>query len=292
MKANQKYKDSVFSALFNDPDVLRELYSAIEGITIPPDTPISINTLSNVLIKGLVNDVSFTIDNRLVVLIEHQSTISENLPLRLLEYIGRVYELIIDYEKRFQRTLIKLPKPEFIVLYNGKDPFPDYRELKLSDAFMDIQGLKRIEPDKLPLELIVHVFNIKQGHNTEMLKKSEVLDGYSILTGKIWEYRSSKKSLEESIELAVEYCLGKGILVDFIKKHSSEIHSMLYGEYRIEDEIAVVKRETREETWEECSKHEKQTIARNLLAEGSTLEFTQKITGLDLKTIKELSSAS
>ncbi|MCL2802017.1 MAG: hypothetical protein FWD28_09700, partial [Treponema sp.] len=74
MKANQKYKDSVFSALFNDPDVLRELYSAIEGITIPPDTPISINTLSNVLIKGLVNDVSFTIDNRLVVLIEHQST--------------------------------------------------------------------------------------------------------------------------------------------------------------------------------------------------------------------------
>ncbi|MCL2802253.1 MAG: Rpn family recombination-promoting nuclease/putative transposase, partial [Treponema sp.] len=160
MKANQKYKDSVFSALFNDPDVLRELYSAIEGITIPPDTPISINTLSNVLIKGLVNDVSFTIDNRLVVLIEHQSTISENLPLRLLEYIGRVYELIVDYEKRFQRTLIKLPKPEFIVLYNGKDPFPDYRELKLSDAFMDIQGLKRIEPDKIPLELIVHVFNI------------------------------------------------------------------------------------------------------------------------------------
>ena len=288
MKANQKYKDSVFSALFNDPDVLRELYSAIEGITIPPDTPISINTLSNVLIKGLVNDVSFTIDNRLVVLIEHQSTISENLPLRLLEYIGRVYELIVDYEKRFQRTLIKLPKPEFIVLYNGKDPFPDYRELKLSDAFMDIQGLKRIEPDKIPLELIVHVFNIKQGHNAEMLKKSEVLDGYSILTGKIWEYRSSKKTLEESIELAVEYCLGKGILVDFIKKHSSEIHSMLYGEYRIEDEIAVVKRET----WEECSKTKNNETAKKLLAEGSTLEFTQKITGLDLETIKKFSSTS
>ncbi|MCL2802167.1 MAG: hypothetical protein FWD28_10455, partial [Treponema sp.] len=121
---------------------------------------------------------------------------------------------------------------------------------------------------------------------------SEVLDGYSILTGKIWEYRSSKKTLEESIELAVEYCLGKGILADFIKKHSSEIHSMLYGEYRIEDEIAVVKRETREETWEECSKHEKQTIARNLLSKGSTLEFTSEITGLDLETIRELSSAS
>ncbi|MCL2801385.1 MAG: hypothetical protein FWD28_06475, partial [Treponema sp.] len=94
----------------------------------------------------------------------------------------------------------------------------------------------------------------------------------------------------------VEYCLGKGILVDFIKKHSSEIHSMLYGEYRIEDEIAVVKRETREETWgeawEECSRAKDSETAQKLLAEGSTLEFTQKITGLDLETIKELSSDS
>ncbi|MCL2722145.1 MAG: hypothetical protein FWD47_12520, partial [Treponema sp.] len=113
---------------------------------------------------------------------------------------------------------------------------------------------------------------------------SEVLDGYSILTGKIWEYRSSKKTLEESIELAVEYCLGKGILTDFIKKHSSEIHSMLYGEYRIEDEIAVVKRETREE--------EKISFARNLLFEGSSHDFIQRTTGLDIETIKELSSAS
>jgi hypothetical protein len=37
---NKKYKDSVFSSLFSNPDVLRELYSAIEGIPIPPDIPI------------------------------------------------------------------------------------------------------------------------------------------------------------------------------------------------------------------------------------------------------------
>jgi len=128
MRPNKKHKDSVFSTLFNNPDALRELYSAIEGVTIPPDMPIDINTLTDVLIRGQINDVSFTIDNRLVVLCEHQSTLGDNLPLRLLMYIGRIYEKIISYERRFKRKLEKIPRPEFIVLYNGNEPFVDHKE--------------------------------------------------------------------------------------------------------------------------------------------------------------------
>jgi len=33
---NAKYKDSLFTFLFRDPDVLRELYSALKGITLSP----------------------------------------------------------------------------------------------------------------------------------------------------------------------------------------------------------------------------------------------------------------
>ena len=98
---NRNHKNSVFSSLFSTPDVLRELYSAIEGIPIPPDIPIDINTLSNILFMNQINDVSFLIDNRLVMLIEHQSTISENLPLRLFEYMGRIYEKIIAIEVKY-----------------------------------------------------------------------------------------------------------------------------------------------------------------------------------------------
>ena len=299
MKANKKHKDSVFSTLFNDPDVLRELYSAIEGVTIPPEIPIDINTLSNVLIRGQINDVSFTIDNRLVVLCEHQSTISDNLPLRLLEYIGKVYEKIVKYERRFQRNLEKIPRPEFIVLYNGNDPFPDHQELRLSDAFMDVQGLKLSESNEPPLELIVNVYNINQGHNQEILKKSTTLDSYSVLISKIWEYRNSKFPLEEALELAIKYCIENDILKDYLKIHGSEVYSMLYGEYRLEDEIAVVKREAREDGFAEGhaeghaeglehARQEKLAIARNLLQEGSTPEFIQKITGLSLDEIANL----
>jgi hypothetical protein len=72
-QANRQHKSSVFSLLFSKPEILRELYSAIEGIELPPDVPVNINTISGVLVKGMRNDISFIIDNRLVVILEHQS---------------------------------------------------------------------------------------------------------------------------------------------------------------------------------------------------------------------------
>ncbi|MCL2070181.1 MAG: hypothetical protein FWH19_04265 [Treponema sp.] len=73
MKANTKFKSSVFSLLFSDPEVLRELYCALKGLTLPDDVPVVINTLEDVLFMDQINDISFEIGGRLVVLIEHQS---------------------------------------------------------------------------------------------------------------------------------------------------------------------------------------------------------------------------
>jgi len=242
---NRNHKDSVFSFLFSNPDILRELYSAIEGITIPPDVPVDINTLSGVLFMTQINDISFLMDNRLVVLIEHQSTINENLPLRLLEYIGRIYEKIIDHEKKYQKNCIKIPRPEFIVLYNGIENYPDYAELKLSDAFMDVEGLKPAGIDKLPLELIVQVYNINHGHNPEILKKCETLEGYSFFIDIIREYQKKKNSLEKAVKLAVDYCIKNNILKKFLEKNSSEVINMIFGEYDRDLDIAV----NRKEAW-------------------------------------------
>ncbi|WP_461255318.1 Rpn family recombination-promoting nuclease/putative transposase [Treponema sp. R80B11-R83G3] len=221
---NRNHKNSVFSSLFSTPDALRELYSAIEGVTIPPDIRIDINTLSNVLFMKQINDVSFLIDNRLVVLIEHQSSINRNIPLRLLEYSGRIYEKIIDIEKKYQKSLVKIPRPEFIVLYNGIDPYPDYSELKLSDAFMDIECLKLTGIDKIPLELIVPVYNINHGHNPEILKRCESLYGYSFFINKIREYQTQGLTLEELITPVIEYCIKSNILKEYLEAHASEAH--------------------------------------------------------------------
>ena len=49
MNTNRKYKDSVFSLLFSDPDLLRELYCALNGVDLPSNVQVNINTLKNVL---------------------------------------------------------------------------------------------------------------------------------------------------------------------------------------------------------------------------------------------------
>jgi hypothetical protein len=56
MNANTRYKASVFSLLFGNAETVRELYGAITGVQIPPDEPITINTLEDVLFMEQIND--------------------------------------------------------------------------------------------------------------------------------------------------------------------------------------------------------------------------------------------
>jgi predicted transposase/invertase (TIGR01784 family) len=288
MNLNKEYKSSLFSFLFSNPDILRELFSAIEGVDLPPDIPVDINTLSDVLMIKQINDISFTIDNRLVVLIEHQSTINNNMPLRLLLYVARIYEKIIDLKKKYQSKLEKIPRPEFIVLYNDVDPYPDYKELWLSEAFKNTEGLEVKKSDDLSLELIVKVYNINKGHNEEILKRCEILDNYSFFIDNIREYQKKDFSLEKAVESAIEYCIDNDILKDFLKTHSSEVRNMLITEYNRDEHIEAV----REEAWEYGREKGREegimTTARNALAKGSTLEFVQEITGLDMEAIEQL----
>jgi hypothetical protein len=60
--------------------------------------------------------------------------------------------------------------------------------------------------------------------------------------------------------------------------------SWLYNEFNLDDAIAVA----REEAWEDGQRENTLEIARNALMEGSSPEFVQKITGLDLDTLKNL----
>ena len=73
MGANREYKSTLFSELFSEPHALRELYNAIADTSYGEDTVIEINTLESAFFNDIRNDVSFTIDNKYVVLLEHQS---------------------------------------------------------------------------------------------------------------------------------------------------------------------------------------------------------------------------
>jgi hypothetical protein len=73
----------------------------------------------------------------------------------------------------YRQTLVKLPRPEFIVLYNGSAGYPDKTTLRLSDAFELVEGNAAVN-----LELKVEVYNIGKGHNEAIVRKSRPLSGY------------------------------------------------------------------------------------------------------------------
>ena len=54
MQPNKKFKSSVFSLLSSDPDLLRELYCALGGVSLPHDVPVTINTLEDVLFMNFI----------------------------------------------------------------------------------------------------------------------------------------------------------------------------------------------------------------------------------------------
>jgi predicted transposase/invertase (TIGR01784 family) len=297
---NRKFKSSVFSFIFSNPDVLRELYCALEGITLKQDVPVVINTLEDVLFMDMINDISFEIGGKLVILIEHQSTINPNMALRMLMYSGRVYEKIINEEKIYSSTKVLIPRPEFFVLYNGEKPFPEEETIKLSDLFKSTESLGISKKEFPSLELEVRVLNINKGKNEEIAKKCQTLYQYSAFIAKVREYQEGGLTLRKAVEKTVQYCKKHDILKELMEKHAKEIMNMLTTEWNWDTAKRVWQDEAREEGlsqgreegeeigMEKGIEKEKLIIAKNLLSKGSTPEFVHEITEISLEKIKEI----
>ena len=86
--ANRKYKDSVFVDLFSEDEKAKEnflsLYNALHGTNLQLSCPVENIKLDNVMYMNIVNDVSCLVDDKIIVLAEHQSTVNENMPSQRL----------------------------------------------------------------------------------------------------------------------------------------------------------------------------------------------------------------
>jgi len=295
MHVNRNFKNSVFTTLFDNPDLLRELYCALEDVTLSPDTPVSITTLENVLYMDLYNDISFEIDGKLVILVEHQSTLNPNMALRLMSYFNKLMEKITRSSAIYSKKLIHIPRPEFYVLYNGTDPFPDEEIMRLSDHFEKPQSLGLPEKPYPMMELEVRVLNINEGKNQVIANRCKKLAEYSAFIAKARYFIAEFGNKEEGIKTAIKYCQNHDILKEFLEVHGSEVLNMVFLEWNTEDAIAYAREEGREEGREEVreeerekSRQDKLAIARKALAKGLTPEYVSEITDLSLNEIANI----
>ena len=304
-KTNRNYKDSVFVDLFARDITAKEnfisLYNALHGTNLEVETTdVQPVMLEQVLYMKYYNDIAMLIDGKIVILIEHQSTINQNMPFRFLEYIARIYEKITTKDEKFGRKLVKLPIPEFYVFYNGKDDYPTESVMKLSDAFMQLDGkLKnQLENANYPLERSVKVININVDKENPILKRCEALKQYSEF---IEQVRSNiENDVHEPFTNAIKEASKKGFLSDYLNRKSTEVQNMLLAEYDYDTDIAVQRRESFEDGF---SAGEERGIsiglsqgayqkavetAKKFLAMGLSVKQVADGTGLSVEEIEKL----
>jgi hypothetical protein len=158
---------------------------------------------------------------------------------------------------------LPLDQPVFIVLYNGKEPYPDYGELRLSDAFREAAAVLGIKESAIPpLQLTATVYNINDRHNAGILERSETPHAYSVFVDKARIFEAAGHTREDALELAIDWCIKHGVLSDYLRVKASEVRNMLFDEWNWDDAMAV--------RWEEGMEKGLEQSAKNLLKHGMT----------------------
>ena len=282
---NREYKDSVFVDLFSVDDETRydaviPFYNQFHNKKITNKEEVRFVRLENVLFRKVRNDVSFIVDNRLFILMEHQSTINPNMPLRFLEYIDALYQMEIGERDKFSQKSISLFAPEFYVIYNGRAPYPAKKELRLSDLFKESEGSPH-------LELKVTVININHPDNKDFLDACYVMRGYGKLTGKVWKYKEDYG--ERGYAMAIEECIREGMeLAQYLKRKTLEVTYMFSAEYSYALELEASKEDGLQEGIERGRAEERFFMARSFRNMGFPLDKIAEVTGLSEEEIKGL----
>ena len=106
VKAKRTAKNSVFLDLFQDKKNLLKLYKTLhpEDTDATEDT-LDIVTIDNVLTDNLYNDLGIMVgNNRLLLLLEAQSSWTVNILIRILLYLAQSYH---EYFERTSQSLYK-----------------------------------------------------------------------------------------------------------------------------------------------------------------------------------------
>lgn len=271
----RKYKDILFRFIFREPEELLQLYNAMNHTQYTNSEDLIITTMEDVVYIGMKNDLSFLIANEMN-LYEHQSTINQNMPLRGLLYLAKMYESYIETNKmnRYQKKRIQLPFPRFIVFYNGEEDLAEELYMKLSDAFEK----KEEEP---AIECIAKFVNINYGYNKELMANCKRLHDYSYFVSCVRRYFKQGNSQRKAVELAVDECIEKGVLDDILLKHRAEVMDMFLTKFdkkMYEDAIREEGMERGLEQGLEQGREETlENMAKRLKNKGFTIEEVRDI---------------
>ena len=221
--AARNYKDRIFRMVFREKKALLALYNAMNETDYENEDDLKVTTLESALYLEMKNDVSFVLYDELL-LYEHQSTKNPNLPLRNLFYVSDVYSELTKDLFLYGSVPVQLPEPKFVVFYNGLENMQEREVLKLSSLYA-----KKAEHISLELETLV--LNVNVGYNKILMERCRQLSDYAQFVSEVRKRLSKKIPLSEAVNEAVEDCIQRGILAEFLSKNRAEVIKVSIYEY-------------------------------------------------------------
>ena len=142
---------------------------------------------------------------------------------------------MVDSKQLYREKTVMIPRPAFVVLYNGQKDAPEYQELRLSDAYL---GEKR-PGEEDALQLVIKMYNIHSSKNAEILKKCETLRQYSRFVEIMRSYQHIDQLTNAAMVKIMEQCRQEGVLTAFLEKYGTEIVEMLFKELTREEDLEI-----------------------------------------------------
>ncbi len=265
-------KDSVFADLFQDKKYLLQLYKALH----PEDTDVTEDdlndiTIKNVLTDNIYNDLGFTVGDKLMILVEAQSSVwTVNIIVRALMYLVQTWH---DYFERTKQNLYKskkvqMPMPEIYVIFTGERKTRP-SEISLSQEFFDGKECG----------IDVRVKMIYDG------KEGDIINQYVLFTKICNEQMKEHGRTRKAVMEAIRICKNRDVLREYLSNRESEVVSImmvLYDEEEImrsyvESERHEAKRDEKIETARRLLQMQKLTNDDIAAGSGLTIEEVEKL---------------
>ena len=211
--AKRTAKNSVFLNLFQDKSYLLKLYKTLH----PEDTAATEDsltdvTIENVLTDNLYNDLGFIVGNKLMILVEAQSTWTMNILVRVLLYLAQ------SYHEYFQRTSqnyykskkVKMPKPELYVIFTGnKGRKPD--RISLSKEFFE----------SADIDIEVKAKVIYESN------EDDIINQYIIFCKVFNEQTKMHGMTRKAVTETIRICKDRNVLRDYLLKKEKEVVTIM-----------------------------------------------------------------
>ena len=267
--AKRTAKNSVFLDLFQDKKNLLALYKTLH----PEDTDVTedaldIVTIDNVLTDNIYNDLGIMVgNNRLLLLLEAQSSWTMNILIRILLYLAQSYH---EYFERTSQSLykskkVKMPKPELYIIYTGnKGRKPD--TIFLSKEFFD----------GADIDIEVKAKVIYESDKDNII--NEYIVFCKVFNEQVKEHGMTKQAVTETIRI----CKDRNILKQYLSSKEVEVVTIMMSLFDDEQIMRTYTKDIEKET--------ERKSAERMIKDGelSLEKIARYVPALSMEELKEI----